>query len=884
MSTTSRRIVWLIWCVAFVLLLAVSVCLGDTPLTPALQARLERRSAKARVVRDALAQAEESRELAFWPPAGYYDHAIAVELRFGLPGAGIVFTTDGSVPTATVGLVYEHPIYLDSRPGVTVLRARQVYEGGRFGPVVSASFVMGVQSRLPVLSLAIDPADLADMETHELARGAEWERPVHLTYITPERETAFALTAGMRIRSQGLYTLPKKSFWLYFRQDYGQGRLDYALFPDQDVRSFNHLVLDAARASSDQSGEALRWTLLESQIVADLTREAGGEAPQGQFVLLFLNGQLWGVYNLRERLDRFFIQDHYNIQDVDLIETRQAQEGDTAHWDALMDFVQNNSLSDAQNYAFIQTQIDLRNLTDYAIIQMYAASDTWPQRNAVRARSRAPEGRWFWLAWDATRGLGATGDPDFNAVEWATRSYALSQHEGGNWLASTLLLRSLLQNDGYRATFVSRAADLLNTALAPESVITHIDRNVDQVAQDIHYEESRWPSPLAWETNIQALTAWAGARPDQMRRELMGKFGLTETVSLEFMPPATGQGYVVVNDWLLQKLPWRGVYFSGSSVRVTAAPAPGYVFAGWSNPDLPSTPSITLTVHAACTLAPRFAPAPANALRPNDAIFNEIWINDNGTRYASLEMRAIEGDWFEILVVRDGLDMRGWRITDNDTKTATDEGSLTLPRTDAFAALPRGTVILVLATETVSNALNWPRDDVDASDGRMILYVGNGTLDTKTDPGFGLGRSNDNLVLLAPGPAALFVDDVGIDFVAEGADITPASFGVLTDGVIFEHPFRRLSTDNGSLFMSNRAPDRASFDNDDGDDPLLQDDQPGAGGWVVDPAQDYTGDSVMPNAINLLTPGQLNVGQAHLYPFTKMWQAFIYGVRSTIGK
>ena len=74
--------------------------------------------------------------------------------------------------------------------------------------------------------------------------------------------------------------------------------------------------------------------------------------------------------------------------------------------------------------------------------------------------------------------------------------------------------------------------------------------------------------------------------------------------------------------------------------------------------------------------------------------------------------------------------MRGWRITDNDTKTATDEGSLILPRTPAFAAVPRGTVILVIATENESNAANFPRDDLDVSDGRMILYVGNGTLDT----------------------------------------------------------------------------------------------------------------------------------------------------------
>jgi hypothetical protein len=227
-----------------------------------------------------------------------------------------------------------------------------------------------------------------------------------------------------------------------------------------------------------------------------------------------------------------------------------------------------------------------------------------------------------------------------------------------------------------------------------------------------------------------------------------------------------------------------------------------------------------------------------------------------------LNGRPIEGDWFEILVVRDKLDLRGWRITDNDTKTATDEGSLIFPRTPTFAAVPRGTVILVIATENESNAANFPKDELDASKGRMILYVGNGTLGTTTDPGFGLGRANDNLVLLASGPTDSFADDVGIDFVAEGSTVTPANFGVLTDGVVFEHPFQGLGNDDGAVFTINRKPGRAPFDNDDADDPTLRDDQPGSSGWIVDPGRIYTGDDIVPGTKNILTPGQLNPGQA----------------------
>jgi len=99
-----------------------------------------------------------------------------------------------------------------------------------------------------------------------------------------------------------------------------------------------------------------------------------------------------GIYNLRERLDSFFLRDHLNIDDADVIENKQAQSGDLDHWNALYDFLDKNSLTDPQNFAFVQTQIDLSNFTDYCLVQMFTAHDDWPQKNAARARARLPAG------------------------------------------------------------------------------------------------------------------------------------------------------------------------------------------------------------------------------------------------------------------------------------------------------------------------------------------------------------------------------------------------------------------------------------------------------------------------------------------------------------
>ena len=155
--TPNRRLKWLLWGVALALLTLASIGLGPMPLSQALRDRLAKRSKKAKIARAAVAQEELDRALTFSPSGGYYDQSLTVELRSGSLNE-MLFTTDGSTPTFANGTLYEQPIYLDSQsPRVVVLRAREVLTGAQLGPVVSASYVLGVRARLPVLSLIIDP-------------------------------------------------------------------------------------------------------------------------------------------------------------------------------------------------------------------------------------------------------------------------------------------------------------------------------------------------------------------------------------------------------------------------------------------------------------------------------------------------------------------------------------------------------------------------------------------------------------------------------------------------------------------------------------------------------------------------------------------------------
>ena len=120
------------------------------------------------------------------------------------------------------------------------------------GPEASASYFMGIRTPLPLASLIVEPSDLWDEETglhvNPKKRGMDWERPVNVTYVDRDRSAGFQIAAGLRIHGQFSRAYAKKSFRLYFREEYGAARLDYPIFPNNALRSFKRLFyMPAAR-------------------------------------------------------------------------------------------------------------------------------------------------------------------------------------------------------------------------------------------------------------------------------------------------------------------------------------------------------------------------------------------------------------------------------------------------------------------------------------------------------------------------------------------------------------------------------------------------------------------------------------------------------------
>ncbi len=239
--------------------------------------------------------------------------------------------------------------------------------------------------------------------------GIAWERPMSVEFIRPLDNSGFQADCGMRVQGSD-YTRPrytptsKFSYRLYFRGDYGDGRLDYPLFEDSVVQRFDQIVMRAGH--NDETNPFLR-----DELARQLHTDMGQVACHGAFVNYFINGVYKGYYNPCERVEEGFLQSwHGGSNSWDILTVGSAvQGGDSVAWNAMRNYVNVQDVTQPAVFTEVMRQLDVVNFIDYLLVNVYGCTWDWPHNNWRAARERVPSGKFRFYIWDAE---GAFGDFD----------------------------------------------------------------------------------------------------------------------------------------------------------------------------------------------------------------------------------------------------------------------------------------------------------------------------------------------------------------------------------------------------------------------------------------------------------------------------------------
>ncbi|MBE0638143.1 MAG: CotH kinase family protein [Bacteroidales bacterium] len=538
---------------------------------------------------------------------------------------------------------HKNPYYFPVNPVYkgTVVRAVAIKEGAIPSPVISNTYFVSEDGRnrysLPLVSISIDKDAMFDYENGIYTAGIdydnwrtenpeaphnwltqanfhrtsdEWEKRAHFEYF--DAKSSFpdiSHEIGIRIHGNEARRRAMKSLRLYARSEYGESCFNHRFFPDLEDDHFKRLIL--RNSGQDYYSTLLRDALIQT-VVSDLEFDTQDYIPS----IVFINGEYWGIHNLRERYDRHYLERVYGVdpEKLDYITNlNEIGEGDLIHYNETIDFIEENGLAEEEHYQYIQTRIDVNNFRDYQIANIYVDNHDWPGNNLDYWRLRTDEfipnapaghdGRWRWLMYDMDFGFGLFGLDTalvHNTLEMAT---APDHPEYPNPPWSTFLLRKFLENDDFKTSFIIRFTDLLNTTFKPQHIINTLNELKQVIEPEIPEHILRWKNLYHaehWNSNLNVLIDFANLRPQYQRQHLLEYFDLQGECLITLNTSNRWHGHLRINTIEITEdtpgirtnpYPWSGIYFKGVPIELEAIPAEGYAFSHWSG-DLRGTDPI----------------------------------------------------------------------------------------------------------------------------------------------------------------------------------------------------------------------------------------------------------------------------------------------------
>ena len=499
---------------------------------------------------------------AFSVTPGIYDNAVTVAITAG-EGETIRYTTDCTTPNAS-SQVYSGELSISKN---SVIRAAAFRDGYLSGDVATATYLFrsdGVNHALPVVTLVTDPDNLWNSKTGIYATGDQfdpdaasyadtlksatyyqakfateeqvdtiWEKPAAFSLFDDSGRQVFTQNVGIRIAGSFGRGRAQKGFNVIARKEYGKGSMEYPFFENRPYTEYKAVVLRAG--AQDQNRSKIRDELASGLLEGtDINILYQAYRP----TVLYLNGEYWGVYFMKEKRNRFFVAQHENTENnVDMAigkGFKQRTYGDNSDWVSLYEYATSHDLSASDAYNYVAERMDVDSFMDYMIAQIYTGNTDTYNFQYYRLKG----GKWKFIFYDFCWGFQSPGHE--------TVAYRMGKTPSD--VCSAKLFSAMLQNKGWKDRFCRRFAELLNTAFTPERVTGLIDQLYGYVEPEIKREREKFNKDTfmgvkqpntnlgtyeGFQSEISKLKDFAQRRPEELKRQLQSNLGLSDSYMKE---------------------------------------------------------------------------------------------------------------------------------------------------------------------------------------------------------------------------------------------------------------------------------------------------------------------------------------------------------------
>lgn len=469
-----------------------------------------------------------------------------------------------------------------------------------FDTIIHRSYHYDYLSKFPIISIAIDPEDLWNDTTGIYVRGKyaywsdstghwencnyqkKWEKAIYATYIDTSNTVGFSQKCGLKLFGESTRRQPDKSMKIIARTEYGDDDFSFAVFPQKAISAFKQIAIRT-------SGNDYLGSRFKDVLSAHLARNMGLDYMAYQPANLFVNGEYWGVYNLREKVNEHFIAENHGVDEdsVNIIMGKWVtQQGSSKRYLKMYHWFEDLDTMDDDAYAIAQTYLDVRNYINFRVFQIYINNKD--SRGNIRYYNiNGVQEPFKMILYDTDLGYGKYS---FNFLEGCMSP---TPTEWYNPVWSTMYLTKLMEHTQFKNDFVTQFAHWMNTTLHRDTILDAINQFEVLYSGELPTSSTGRPSHLKnvvfptekWQDEVNSLRAYAKLRPKVMWDHLKEVLQLSDTYFLKFHADSLTQGAVKINDNYPLPLSFEGRYFRNIPLKIEVVADSGYRFLSWSNGD-----------------------------------------------------------------------------------------------------------------------------------------------------------------------------------------------------------------------------------------------------------------------------------------------------------
>lgn len=422
----------------------------------------------------------------------------------------IYYTLDGSFPT-TNSKKYSEPIVINK---TTVVKAISVKDNYYKSDYYSRTYFVTDKHDIAVVSLSTDKKNL--FGSSGIYTNFRWDQERMISFEFYENDGTFGTSfiGGTKLVGQDSRNFPQKSMAIQLRKEYGQQEVTYPFFED-NITTFSSFTLR-------NSGEdVVDLKMKDAFLIATIKGQMDVDYQDYRPVAVYINGEYWGFYFIREKINESYVYNHYGIDEdnLDLIKgINDVRAGTITNYNQLVNYIKTHDMKDPKVYDYLETQIDMKSLAEYWIFQSYYNNTDTGNIRFYRAHDGSSKWRWVLFDLDWCMYPSTYKWVDFN---YPTLPYG---HGYGNYFPTTITY-NLWKNKEFRDLYLSTFAYHLKNTFYPERVHKILDEVSGMVRSEMPRQIDRWYTEFKNNgyNSVSSMSMWDG-KLNQMKMMLTNRY------------------------------------------------------------------------------------------------------------------------------------------------------------------------------------------------------------------------------------------------------------------------------------------------------------------------------------------------------------------------